>query len=269
MLPRMLASVLLLGIVMTASLGAQSSSSERVRVAPAPFQNLPPADSTTSLAQLEKTADELQSSKQFIDAADYYKAAIAKARSNAVLYDKRGVCELLSERFGSAKSDFERATKLDRRYAPAYNNLGVLDYARRSYRRAIKQYKKAISLEPDSATYYSNLGAVYFAKKKWEKATEVYNRAVTLDPNIFERSSKSGVAGQVASPEDRARFAFVLAKLYARHGLTDRSLECLRRAMEEGYKGVNEVYSDADFSALRKDPRFSQLMSSRPFSIPE
>jgi hypothetical protein len=83
------------------------------------------------------------------------------------------------------------------------------------------------------------------------------------------RVPDGGIIGQVSSPEDRAHFAYVLAKLYARNGLPDRSLEYLRRAMEEGYKGINQVYKDVEFAALRKDPRFAQLMEVRPASIPE
>jgi hypothetical protein len=92
---------------------------------------------------------------------------------------------------------------------------------------------------------------------------------VSLDPDVFERISHAGIAGQISSPEDRAHFSYVLAKLYAKTGSTERSLECLRRAMEDGYKNINEVYKDEEFAQLRKDPRFFQLMTSRPVAIQE
>jgi hypothetical protein len=71
------------------------------------------------------------------------------------------------------------------------------------------------------------------------------------------------------SPGDRARFYYVLAKLYAKSGVTDRSLQYLRRALEEGYKGIDDVYKDSEFAGLRKDPRFTELMAARPVAIPE
>lgn len=252
-----------------AALHSQSTSSDRVQVAPAPIQSTNSIDPNASAEELETRADRLRAEKEFADALDLYRAALAKKPESAVLYNKRGICELLEQRYRNAGSDFERALRIDRRYAPAYNNLGVMEYATRKYGKAIKQYEKAISLEPSGASYYSNLGAAYFARKSWEKATRAYSEAVNLNPDIFDESNRSGITGQVASPTDRAHFSFVLAKLYARSGRNDRSLEYLRRAMEEGYKGVNEVYSDSDFSSLRKDPRFAQLMSARPMSIPE
>ena len=71
----------------------------------------------------------------------------------------------------------------------------------------------------------------------------------------------------MSSPEDRAHYDYVVAKLYAKLGQTDRSLQYLRRAMEEGFKNIEDVYKDAEFAQLRKDPRFTQLMAARPPAI--
>jgi hypothetical protein len=68
---------------------------------------------------------------------------------------------------------------------------------------------------------------------------------------------------------DVARYAFVMAKLYARSGAMDRSLEYLKRAIAEGYMEIDEVFRDADFVALRKDPRFAELMAAQPLAFEE
>ena len=145
----------------------------------------------------------------------------------------------------------------------------MLEYVHRRYGKAIKQYEKAIVCDPNDASYYSNLGTAYFSKKQWEKSMKAYSRAVSLDPDVFERISHAGIAGQISSPEDQAHFSYVLAKLYAKNGFNDRSLECLRRALEDGYKNMNAVYKDTEFTELRKDPRFAALMASHPVSISE
>jgi hypothetical protein len=50
-------------------------------------------------------------------------------------------------------------------------------------------------------------------------------------------------------------------------GIAERSLQHLRRAMEEGYNKIEDVYKDPEFAALRADPRFDALMKGRPEAI--
>ena len=71
----------------------------------------------------------------------------------------------------------------------------------------------------------------------------------------------------MSKPEDRAHYDYVVAKLYAKMGVADRSLEYLRKAMEEGYKSIDNVYKDEEFAGLRKDPSFTELMAARPPAI--
>jgi len=233
-----------------------------MRRVPEPAANASPAD-------LEKEADTLRAEKQYLDAIDYYQAALVKAPQSASLSNKLGITELMLQRYKQAGRNFSRAIKENRKFAEAYNNLGVIDYELKRYGPSIKQYKKALTLQSDTASFYANLGASYFARKDFEHATQAYAKAVEIDPEVFEHSSHSGVAAQMASPEDRAHYDFVVAKLYAKMGDHDRSLEFLRKSMEEGYKDVRDVYTDPEFADLRKDARFAELMKSKPMAIPE
>jgi tetratricopeptide (TPR) repeat protein len=113
------------------------------------------------------------------------------------------------------------------------------------------------------------LGAAYFGKKQFDKAIQNYSKALELDPDIFERSSRAGILAQLPSPEDQAHYDYVLAKLYAKSGSPERSLHYLKKAMEEGYKDIKNVYKDSEFSTLRKDPRFVELMASKTPAIPD
>jgi tetratricopeptide (TPR) repeat protein len=258
--------LLLLGFISQAAFA--SLAQDQIQIAP-PMRQVQAPSRQASVQELEREADLLRAEKEYLDAIDYYQAALAKAPENSELTNKLGIAELMLQRFREAGKYFEHAIKENRSFAEAYNNLGVIDYERRRYRSAVKQYKKALDLEPQSASFYSNLGAAYFARKDFARATQAYMRAVQLDPDIFERTSHSGISARMASPEDRAHYDFVLAKLYAKLGDHDRSLEFLRKAMEEGYKGVGDVYTDPEFAQLRKDVRFAELMKSKPPAIPE
>jgi tetratricopeptide (TPR) repeat protein len=267
--------VLLAVMLPTSSLLAQihhfdeTRSSEQLEVSSPAVRRAeaPPADAAA--AELEARGDLLRAEKSYLDALDYYRAALAKNRDSATLYNKIGINELQMARFKEAHKDFEHAIKIDRELADAHNNLGVIYYLQKKYSAAIKRYEDAIKLRQDSGSFYSNLGAAYFSKKEYVKASIAYNEALQLDPDIFERTSHTGVLAQMSSPGDRAHFYYVLAKLYAKSGIADRSLQYLRRAMEEGYKGIDDVYKDSEFAGLRKDPRFTELMAARPVGIPE
>jgi tetratricopeptide (TPR) repeat protein len=246
----------------------QSPPADQVQISP-PTRRADPPSPTATAEELENRADELRAEKSYFDALDYYRAALAKKPNSSQIYNKAGIAELMTQHFREAGKCFERAIRGDRTYADAYNNLGVIEYESKKYGRAIKRYKQAIDLQSGSASFFSNLGAAYFAKKDFVGASTAYARALQLDPGVFDRTSHSGISAQLASPADRAHYDYVLAKLYAKIGSAERSLEYLKKAMEEGYKNVNDVYKDPEFAVLRKDTRFTDLMAAKPQSIPE
>jgi tetratricopeptide (TPR) repeat protein len=261
------AVVILIAAIVTPAQG-QLSELDQIQVAP-PMRQVQSPPANASAKELEEQGDQLRSEKAYVDAIDYFEAAVVKDPANAALYNKIGISELMLQRYHEAGKHFEEAIKRNRKFAEAYNNLGVVNYERKKYRAAIKQYKRASDLSPTSASFFSNLGAAYFAQKKFEDATKAYAQAVKLDPEIFEHSSRTGVAAQMSSPQDRAHYSYVLAKLYAKAGDADHSLQYLRKAMEEGYKKVDDAYKDPEFADLRKDERFAELMKERPLALPE
>jgi tetratricopeptide (TPR) repeat protein len=259
----------ILVLVLCGSSAAQIPHSEQVQIMPPLIRTIDPPAPDATATDLEQRADQLRSSKLYLDALDYYRAALAKQPNAARVLNKIGISELMMQRYKEARKSFERSIKADRKFADAYNNLGVVLYEEKKYSAAIKQYRKAIALDENSASFFSNLGAAHFSKKEFEPAVMAYQHALELDPEVFERTSRGGVQAQLPRPEDRARYDYTVAKLYAKMGSSDRSLEYLRKAIEEGYKDFKDVYKDAEFSELRKDPRFTELMASKTPALPE
>jgi len=247
----------------------QASHSEQVQIKPPLLRTIDPPAPDATAADLEARADQLRAVKLYLDALDYYRAAMGKRPNSATLLNKVGITELMMQRYREAKKSFDQSIKYDRKFADAYNNRGVVYYEEGKYSAAAKEYRRAIAIDGTSASFYSNLGAALFAKKEFDPAVLAYERAVAIDPDVFERTSRGGVQAQLPSPGDRAHYDFTVAKLYAKMGYSDRSLEYLKKAMEEGYKDFNNVYKDVEFAELRKDKRFTELMATKVPALPD
>lgn len=213
-----------------------------------------------SVAELEKAADEARNRKDYATAIVYFRAAARRDRNNATLYNKIGLAELKLNNYRAARADFEKATKKNPRYADAVNNIGAVEYLKKNYGAAAKYFKKAVALEETRATFHVNLGAAWFSQKKLEQAVAEYTRAIELDPAAFQNESKVGIAARIASPEERAQYSYLLAKIYAKRGDMENCLQCLKKAKESGYRNMANVYKDEEFSQLRDNPRLQEVV---------
>ncbi len=224
-------------------------------------------DPNASAKDLEDHADILRAQKRYLDSVDFYSAAIAK-QPTALLWNKKGMAYLFLQRYEEATKCFTRAIKMDKNAPEGYNNRGYMEQRNKNYNKAIRYYKKALALQPNDAVFHYNLGSSYFGRHQFDLAAQQYHEAYKLDPDIFGRVSRIGVMAQAGSPEDRAAFSFMVARMYAQAGDVDHSLEYLRKAMEEGYKDIKKVYTESEFATLRTDKRFEELMSQKPQAIP-
>jgi len=263
------ACLILLVVIPFTAAQAQISHPEQVQISPPLVRAIDPPAPDATAADLEQQGDRLRAEKLYLDALDYYHAALGKKANDASLLNKIGITELMMQRYKEARKAFERAIRSNQEFADAYNNLGVVFYEGKRYGAAVKQYEKAISKDDSSASFFSNLGAAYFSKRDFDPAVAAYQHALELDPEVFERSSRAGVQAQLPSPEDRARYDYTVAKLYAKMGFSDQSLEYLKKAMEAGYKDLKNVYKDVEFAELRKNPRFTELMATKTAVIPD
>jgi len=261
---------LLLATVLTISLCAVASDdfdqqSPSATPTAQPVVTPPPAliPLTSPPADLEHQGDLLRGQKRYFDAVDYYHAALAK-EATPIRYNKLGMAYLFLQQNKEALKAFDQALKLDKNCAEAWNNHGFVEQIKKNYGKAVKYYEHALLLRPEAPTFHYNIASVYFAEHKYQLAAQEYRAAYLIDPDIFNRVSRMGILAQTSSPEDRAAFSFMVAKMYAQAGDVDHCLEYLRKAMEEGYRDIKKVYTESDFATLRTDKRFTELMEQRP-----
>jgi tetratricopeptide (TPR) repeat protein len=217
-----------------------------------------PSDPAKSLTP-EIRGDIQMARKMYREAIETYRDG---PKDSAVLANKIGIAYHQLLDLGSAKKQYEHAIKLNSSYAEAINNLGTIYYAQKSYRRAIVQYKKALRLQPNSASMLSNLGTAYFARKDYPDATLMYEQALKLDKDVFEHHSSAGILLLERSVEDRARYHYYMAKTYAKDGQSDRAIQYIRKALEEGFKEREKFVKEPEFALLKDNPEFKLLMAT-------
>jgi len=210
-------------------------------------------------AQLEEAADTCRAQKDYGQAIQYFNEALRRDKKNAVLYNKRGMAELKSNDLQSARADFEKAAKVNRKFADALNNAGAVYFLQKNFSQAARYFKKAVALDETRATFHVNLGAAWFSQKKLDQAINEYARALTLDPEALIQNARAGISAQISSPEERATYDYMLAKIQAKRGNLQECLVCLKKAKEDGYRNIANVYKDEEFRRLWNDPRLAEI----------
>jgi tetratricopeptide (TPR) repeat protein len=226
----------------------------------------PPPQAKRNLSP-EDRGDIFMARKMYREAIEAFREGPPK---NAVLQNKIGIAFHQMQQLDAARKCYETAIHLKPDFMEAENNLGTVYYARKNYRRAISCYRKAIAMIPEGvrqASIYSNLGTAYFARKQYERATEAYGTALKLDPNVFESRGNAGTLLQERNIEERAKFHYYMAKMYAKDGRTELSLQYLRKALEEGFKDRKKIEEDHELDPLRELPEFKDLMAREPRAL--
>jgi tetratricopeptide (TPR) repeat protein len=212
----------------------------------------------------ETRGDIYMARKMYREAIDTFREGPAK---DPILLNKIGIAYHQMMQLDNARKSYEQALKIKPDYAEALNNLGTVWYAKKSYRRAIGYYRRALKIAPmesKSASIYMNLGTAYFARKRYEDATTAYQTAMKLDSDVFERHGNFGVLLEERSVEEKAKYHFYLAKLYAKDGRSELAIQYLRKCLEEGFKERKKLETEPDFAALRDLPEFKQLLATEP-----
>jgi tetratricopeptide (TPR) repeat protein len=248
------AAALLVSADAQAQVTQTASAPLAAAVTPAPEQPPP-----TPLSA-EELGDVYMARKMFREAIASYK----KAPNTAAIWNKQGIAWHNLGELGLARKSYEHAMKLDKKFAEAVNNVGTIFYAQKRYGTAIKRYKKAIQLMPGRASFWSNLGTAYYSQDKFKEMMEAYSTAISLEPNIFEHRGFTGTEVQDRNVEDRARYHFELARLYARVGKNDLALQYLRHSFEEGFKDKDKIRKTPEFAGLLEKPAFIELMATEP-----
>jgi len=217
----------------------------------------------------EELGDLMMLHKKFREAIESY---VQGPPDDPTLKNKMGIAYHQLGMLREARESYLTALQLRPAYLEAANNLGTIEYSKKNYRRAISWYRKALHMEARetalAASVYMNLGVAWFGRKNYEKANLSFQAALRLDPNVFEDRGSVGQILAERNVEERSRFHFYMAKLYARQGRKELAIQYLRRSLEEGYTDRKTPWpDDSDFAGLRQLPEFQQLVAVPPRTL--
>jgi tetratricopeptide (TPR) repeat protein len=222
------------------------------------------ADTPTQPLTPEERGDVYMARKMYREAIDSYREAQKSAANKAILEDKVGIAWHQLGDMGAALKSYQRAVKYDSKYADAINNIGTVYYAQKRYRRAVNEYKHALSIKPDAAAVWSNLGTAQYSRRQFEAMAESYAKALELDPTVFDPRTGPGTQMQDRAVQDKARYHFEMARVYAKAGKNDLALQYLRKSLEEGYADKAKIGKEPEFAAIRDTEAFKDLMALEP-----
>jgi tetratricopeptide (TPR) repeat protein len=221
------------------------------------------ADEKTEVTP-ELRGDICMAKKQYREAIEAFREGSPK---DPVLLNKTGIAYHQMLQLDSALRSYQQAVHLKKDYLEAINNIGTVYYARKNYRRSITYYRRALKVAPQSirsAAIYNNLGTALFARKEYKEAADAMQTALSLDPEVFEHTGSYGVMLEERSVQERAKYHYYVAKLYAKNGRNDLALQYLRKALEEGLKERKQLEKDPEFASLRDTKEFKDLLALEP-----
>lgn len=248
--------------IMAQNLSSSASARERLHQSEqwTQIQQHLPDPATATPQALEQQADILRARRFPDDALDFYKSALARGGDAPSILNKLGLTQLEMKNVQLARAYFQRVVKMSRKDAQAWNNLGAVEFLNGMPGSAVSDYKRAIKLDKHQAVFHANLATAYFGTRDFRAAQRELAAALKLDPQVFDQQGIGGVAVHVLSSEDRARFCFEMAKLYAQNGLEDQMLHELATASEAGMDVQREMRHDAVLGKFEMDPRVLVLV---------
>lgn len=122
------------------------------------------------------------SRRQFAQASESVRAALALDPASANAYFQQGVIELSQGRADAAVQQFETAIRHDPEVAGYHLNLGIAQYQRQDLAAAVPRFRRALELRPDLAIGRLLLAQALAATDSTDAAATQYKKILETDP---------------------------------------------------------------------------------------
>lgn len=159
----------------------------------------------------------------------------------AQAWNNRGSTLAQWQRLPEALGCYDKALECHPTYAEAWYNRGLILYELGHYTESLLSYDRAVPQRRDRPELWQHRGRVLVALKQYTAALAAYDKALGLtpeDPQLWYRK----------------------AACFALQGNIDLALETLQQAIDCCASYQEQAQIDAEFSTLRGDSRFQQMV---------
>jgi len=147
-------------------------------------------------------------------ALDEWHKSLAEERLVSAEDDyNKGLAYMWKEKYETAISFFQRATKKNPRYAQAWYYVGYCGTKLGRNVEAVKAYEQAILLEPNNAKFRNGLGSALRYLGRYDEALTVYKEAIRIDPQYAIAHNNLGLTFRHLKRYDEAIAAYKQAIL--------------------------------------------------------
>jgi serine/threonine protein kinase/Flp pilus assembly protein TadD len=224
---------------------------------------------------------------------DNLREAVAASRravelepESAEAHASRGLAESLSKNYKAAEKEFDAAIQLNPRLFEACYFYARSCFAQGQMEKAAGLFEKASRLNPADYQSLIHLASCLKAIGRTDEAREasaeclrVVERHVEMYPEdaralylgagaLVEfgetKRSLEWAARALAIDPEESSILYNVACTYCLLGEKEQALDCLEKAIHNGFGHKEWIENDPDFAALRSHPRFQALLEDLP-----
>ena len=226
----------------------------------------------------------------YFDASeDNLKEAIAASRraveldpESAEAHASRGLAESLSKNYEAAEKEFDRAMKLNAKLFEACYFYGRSSFAQGKMQEAAGLFERASRLNPADYQSRMSLGNCLQATGRPGESREAFADALRVAESHLElypedvralylgsgalsqlgdrQRSLEWAARALAIDSEESTILYNVACTYSNLGEKEKALECLEKAVRNGFGHKEWIENDPDFKSLHEHPRFQLLL---------
>jgi serine/threonine protein kinase/Flp pilus assembly protein TadD len=222
-------------------------------------------------------------SKANLEGADTYtRRALELGPEVAEPHASRGLALSLRQRYQEADQEFETAIRLNPNLYEAHYFYGRALFQQGKYADVVRCYAEAARVRPEdyqtrilAVPSLRRLGRNAEAEAMLRQGVELAEKHVELNPDDARALVLGGGAliqvgqpakalewaerGIAVDPEDSS-VLYNVACIYALGGKPQEALDCLDKAVRNGFGHREWLENDSDLDSLRQDPRFEALL---------